>query len=111
MSVVEIVWVILCIVLWTAQEILNRRIKKYHYEKWVEFGKPSLAYVLFSLESLSKKFKIGYMWLKYLIKGDSELDADKKIRLMKRINQVILLIGVAVFLFVLIFGIISSFSS
>src|ERR1700761_9640765 len=76
----------ICIISWTAQEILFRNIKKKYYEKWIQIGEPGFQTAFANNFSKFKKMSLTY---KYLTKGDKELDSDKSIRRLKIINQVI----------------------
>ncbi|HLP86780.1 MAG TPA: hypothetical protein VK153_02795 [Candidatus Paceibacterota bacterium] len=89
-----------CILSWTAQGFLYKRIKKYHYQKWVDIGEPGFQTMISNDVS---KFEKANLTFKYFIKGDIELDADKRVRKLKIINNVIFLaVPVVIIAFVIL---------
>lgn len=87
MHIIWPIFVILsCAISWTAQEILYRKIKERYFDKWVDIGEPGFKTMLSNDLSKFKKAQLTY---KYLIKGDSDLDKDKEIKKLRRLNQVI----------------------
>jgi hypothetical protein len=80
-----------CIVSWTAQAILYKKIKEKYYHKWIAIGEPGFQ-TMISLNM--SKFKKARLTRRYFLKGDEELDADKQIKRLKIINQFIFLASV-----------------
>ena len=90
MSIAWPVFVILsCVISWTAQEVLYRKIKERYYDKWVAIGEPGFR-TAFSNDF--SKFKKDELSFKYLLRGDVDLDKDLEIKKLKILNQIIFII-------------------
>lgn len=94
-----LLWVVACLFSWYWQNILYKRLKAYHYDKWVELGEPDIFSVITNFNvSPVKRMKMMYRVLKFLFKGDVELDADERIRSVRKINVIILNILIGIFI-------------
>ena len=102
----------LCIGSWIAQDNLYKRIKKSYPEKWVGLGKPTLSMMLGGssvppweqLKFSKQMSRAQFRTLRYVIKGDPELDSDPNILKLKRINQRIYLIAIGIFVAFVLLG-------
>ncbi len=96
------IWSTFCLIAvvlsWTAQAILYNKIKKYHHGKWIAIGEPGFS-TMISLDT--SKFQKVRLTLKYYFGGDTELDADGRIRKLKRVNQIIF-ISISIIVIILI---------
>lgn len=94
-----LLWLVVCVFSWYWQNILYKRLKAYHYDKWVELGEPDIFSVITNFNiSPIKRLKMLYKILKFLFKGDLELDADERIRSVRKVNVIILYTLMVVFI-------------
>jgi len=98
-----IIWdgivILSCAAAWITQGILFRQIKKSYPQKWVDIGEPGLKRV-FSLDQ--SKFRKASLTFNYLLRGDTELDKDLKIRKLWNLTRFVYLgILVVIIIFVI----------
>lgn len=102
-------WVVICLVSWYWQNVLYKKIMTNHYDKWIELGEPDVFSVFtnFGISPL-KRLKMMGKTLKFIFKGDLELDNNKDINNARRVNVYIFYIAIiyviVTFGAVLIFG-------
>ncbi len=105
-----LLWIIVCVFSWYWQNILYKRLRVTHYHKWVELGEPDIFSIItnFGISPI-KRLRMMFRVLRFIFKGDVELDSDEKIRNVRKINLYIFYTLIVIFIVYICTGLATDF--